>query len=218
MSTFHVLVGNGRTTAIEQVAIECPFCHSKMIPDYLFLHKDRLFAACSNSSCGKHMVLSSNMFSEFIFVDPNSRPNSLSFSDTITSISPSFEIIYNQAYCAEQLSLDQVCGVGYRKALEFLIKDYLICGVNDVVAIDAIKNKFLSKCIQEDVSDLRIKEVAKRAVWLGNDETHYIRKWADKDVSNLKQLINLTIRWIENEVETKTLLEEMPEYQTTSNL
>ena len=76
---------------------------------------------------------------------------------------------------------------------------------------ESIKKKFLINCIQDDVTDNRIKEVAKRAVWLGNDETHYNRKWADKDVSNLKQLIDLTIRWIENEVETKALLAEMQE-------
>ena len=63
----------------------------------------------------------------------------------------------------------------------------------------------------DDVADERIKTVAKRAVWLGNDETHYVRKWNNKDVSNLKQLIDLTVRWIENEEETKKLLEDMPE-------
>ena len=54
-----------------------------------------------------------------------------------------------------------------------------------------------------------IIEVAKRAVWLGNDETHYVRVWADKDVNNLKHLIDLTIRWIENEIETERVLQEM---------
>ena len=53
--------------------------------------------------------------------------------------------------------------------------------------------------------------MASRAAWLGNDETHYIRKWVDKDVQNLKSLIDLTIRWIESEIETKQLLTEMPE-------
>lgn len=54
-----------------------------------------------------------------------------------------------------------------------------------------------------------IKNVAKRAAWLGNDETHYVRKWASKDVTNLKQLIELVVRWIENEVETERVLQEM---------
>ena len=70
--------------------------------------------------------------------------------------------------------------------------------------------KFLNNCIQDNVQNENIKNVAKRAVWLGNDETHYIRKWADKDVNHLKQLIELTIKWIESEVETERVLQEIP--------
>lgn len=107
------------------------------------------------------------------------------------------------------MNLNQICGVGYRKALEFLIKDYLISKESDAQTIENIKSKFLNNCIQDNVQNENIKNVAKRAVWLGNDETHYIRVWADKDVNNLKQLIDLTVRWIENEVETERVLQEM---------
>lgn len=85
----------------------------------------------------------------------------------------------------------------------------MISNTEDEAVKERIKNKFLSNCIQEDIVDNNIKNVAKRAVWLGNDETHYVRKWADKDVSNLKHLIDLTVRWIENEVETKKIIDEM---------
>lgn len=211
MSKVRVLYSQSQFMEIERYSIECPFCHSKMTPSYLFIHDHQIFAECSNSGCRRHMILRQDAFSRYTVVMPNSTPVNRSFSDTIKSISPNFEKIYNQAYCAEQLSLDQICGVGYRKALEFLIKDYLMAGLDDEEEKETIKKKFLSNCIQEDVSDPRIKSVAKRAAWLGNDETHYVRKWADKDVSNLKQLIDLTVRWIEMEVESKKLLEEMPE-------
>lgn len=65
--------------------------------------------------------------------------------------------------------------------------------------------------INKHIGDTNIKNVAKRAVWLGNDETHYIRVWEDKDLSFLKQLIDLTIHWIEAEELTKTMMEEMPD-------
>lgn len=73
--------------------------------------------------------------------------------------------------------MSQICGVGYRKALEFLIKDYLISGESGEERKEAIKNKFLGNCIQYDVVNEQIKIVAQRAVWLGNDETHYTRIW-----------------------------------------
>ena len=66
-------------------------------------------------------------------------------------------------------------------------------------------------CIKEYVDNDNIKKVAERAAWLGNDETHYVRKWEEKDVQDLKGLIRLTIWWIEQTTETVKLLEEMPE-------
>ena len=157
------------------------------------------------------MVLTYDNNARFTRILPNARPKTRSFSRIIKDTSSSFEGINNQALSAEQMSLDQICGPGYRKALEYLIKDYLLLEIEDEEQKDKIKIKFLGTCIQEDVVDERIKAVAKRAVWLGNDETHYVRKWLEKDVTNLKQLIDLTVRWIENEVETKRLLEDMPE-------
>ncbi len=50
-----------------------------------------------------------------------------------------------------------------------------------------------------------------RAVWLGNDQTHYLRKWEDKDLADLKRLIQLTLHWIEMDELTKKTLEDMPE-------
>ncbi len=46
------------------------------------------------------------------------------FSTEITSISKNFVTIFNQAKQAESLQLLEIAGPGYRKALEFLIKDY----------------------------------------------------------------------------------------------
>lgn len=77
--------------------------------------------------------------------------------------------------------------------------------------IESIKKKFLGKCVQEDVENTRVKEIARRAAWLGNDETHYVRVWEEKDVNVLKQLIELTVHWIEDEIASNRLLAEMPE-------
>ena len=214
MSVSQVIDGFNSRSGINEVAIECPFCHSKVIPNYLFLHEDHVFAFCPNSDCNMHFILDYSYSSQgFTIVQPNSVPVQKLFSETIIAISPDFPVIYNQAFCAEQLSLNQICGVGYRKALEFLIKDYLMFDISedDIVKRESIKNKFLGNCIAEDVINEKIKIVAKRAAWLGNDETHYVRKWTEKDVSHLKQLIDLTVRWIESEIETQALLTDMPE-------
>jgi hypothetical protein len=52
--------------------------------------------------------------------------------------------------------------------------------------------------------------MAKRAAWLGNDETHYVRKWEDHDLEDLKSLIKVTGNWIEMEAITKKYIGDMP--------
>lgn len=209
MSQVSVRMSGGINKEISQYTIECPFCHSNIIPNYLFLDNYNIFASCPNNTCNKHFVIAQNIRGQYVRILQNSEPVNKEFSEIITSISPAFSTIYNQAFHAEQMNLNQICGVGYRKALEFLIKDYLISKETDEKVIENIKNKFLNNCIQDDVQNENIKNVAKRAVWLGNDETHYVRVWEDKDVQYLKKLIDLTVRWIENEIETEQVLREI---------
>ena len=113
----------------------------------------------------------------------------------------------SQSEAAEAYQLGQIAGAGYRKALEFLIKDYAI--KKNPEKEDEIKKSFLGNCINNFVPDENVKECARRAVWLGNDETHYIRKWEEKDINDLKILIRLTQAWILNSLLTEGYLAEM---------
>lgn len=127
-------------------------------------------------------------------------PENKLFSEKIASISPMFQTIYNQASTAESYSLNQIAGMGYRKALEFLIKDY--CVFKNPNDKDKILNMFLSKCIQDFIDNPKIKANATASVWLANDEAHYIRKFENKDISDLKNFINAVIAYIELEFYT----------------
>lgn len=46
--------------------------------------------------------------------------------DEIKKISPSFYSIYNQSLTAKELGLTEIYGMGFRKAIEYLVKDYAI--------------------------------------------------------------------------------------------
>ncbi len=137
-----------------------------------------------------------------------SKPYEEDFDPKIQEISSAFVRLYNQAFAAEHYGLDEICGVGYGKSLEFLVKDYLC--LRDPIKTDEIKAKSLSSCIKNFVDDPKLKSVAERAVWLRNDETHYIRKWDDKDLRDLKITINLVVHWIMAEVLTAQLEADMP--------
>jgi len=54
-----------------------------------------------------------------------------------------------------------------------------------------------------------VKDCVERAVWLGNDETHYVRKWEASDISDLKMLIDLTAHWMTSELLTERYLKDM---------
>ena len=129
------------------------------------------------------------------------------FGKVAADISPSFVTVYNQANAAEAYNLSEIAGMGYRKAMEYLIKDYAIKIYPENK--EEIKKKALSKCIDDYVAEPKIKEMAKRAVWLGNDETHYVKKWVDKDITDMKNLIDLTLYWMDFERMTKEYKETM---------
>ena len=125
----------------------------------------------------------------------------------IRALSPSYHKIFGQSMAAEAFQLDQIAGCGYRKALEFLIKDYAIH--KHAKDAETIKAKLLGACIKEYVNDGNVKACATRAAWLGNDETHYLRKWEEKDITDLKILIRLTAAWVLNELLTEKYIGDM---------
>jgi hypothetical protein len=90
------------------------------------------------------------------------------------AISSDFEMIYQQAYWAENEGLDQISGIGYRRALEFLVKDY--CKIKNPSDKVEIENMSLAQCIKNYIDYPKLKTVTERAAWLGNDQAHYIQK------------------------------------------
>ncbi|KTD91945.1 hypothetical protein ATS71_06115 [Pseudoalteromonas sp. H71] len=133
--------------------------------------------------------------------------NAPNISQEIIETSESFKKIFTQASEAEFKQLDELAGIGYRKALEYLIKDYCISIKPDKE--EEIKSNQLSRVINNYVTDENLKNCANRAVWLGNDETHYVRKWENHNLEDLKILIQLTCTWIQSSILTEKYMDEM---------
>lgn len=120
------------------------------------------------------------------------------FSDYIQEVSCDFCTIYNQAYAALQNELGEIAGVGYRKALEFLVKDYAIyLNPSDRERIAKLP---LSKCITDYIDNKRIKRLATASAWLGNDETHYERKNLGYTIKDLTTFIDSIVSFIESDI------------------
>ena len=120
-----------------------------------------------------------------------------SYSDAIKQLSPGFVETYTQAESAESQQLFQICGPGYRKALEILVKDYLCHIYPDDT--EKIQSEPLGASINR-IESTRIKTLAQRSTWIGNDETHYVRKHEDLGLPEMKRFIKAMLTYIDSEL------------------
>lgn len=117
--------------------------------------------------------------------------------EELNKISTEFMEIYRQSLLAEANNLNLIAGIGFRKSIEFLIKDYLIKYCNEPK--NTITTLLLGRCI-EKIESPKIKALAKAATWIGNDETHYERRYEDKDISDMKRFIKALSHFLASEV------------------
>lgn len=203
---------NSSTTTITFSANEineCPLCKKAIKPVFLNMfhfekqspykaHGHFLCTSCQKGFVASYSVTTSASGHGYISTGPHDiGPVSftkLEFDNNIVNLSPQFEKIYNQALAAEVSGLDEIAGLGYRKALEFLIKDFAIHEHPNEQ--DKIKAMPLSACIRDYIDSPNIKTLATRSAWIGNDEAHYIRKQEDRDVNDMKSFIQATVYFI----------------------
>ena len=99
---------------------------------------------------------------------------------------PDFYQIYEQASVAEIGDLDKICGMAYRKALEILVKQYLIQQSPDKE--EEILNEPLGRSIAR-IPFEKIRNLAKAISWIGNDQTHTVQKHPDYNVPEMKKFM-----------------------------
>jgi len=213
-----ITLGQLTHSITDSKSTECPRCHVAIDARHVANgakdgNKYQIVLACPRRECQELFIAtyraSASGHSFDLFSVEPSTPKHYPFPDSIAKLSAPFVEIHNQAMAAESLGLDQLVGIGLRKSLEFLIKDFTISKNSEKG--DAIRAMPLSRCINDHVDDPKIKQCATLATWLGNDETHYTRKWETKDVSDLKLLVKLTVNWIESELMTEKYMAEMAE-------
>lgn len=182
-------------------------CHASISPLILYASKNSEFfhdesqgvsAALACPSCHRLFViqLSDDInYGTFPIISAAPQfPPTHTFDPALSDVSEQFVEIFHQAEAAEAFNLTQITGIGYRKALEFLIKDYSIRLHPE--QSDSIKSAPLSQCIEKYIDHAKIKATAKAAAWIGNDESHYIRKWDNRDIADLKKFIMACSNWI----------------------
>jgi len=216
---------NGQTDSviIDKYPDMCPVCengietklfgaYGKSYSDYGRGHLVQAFFGCPRKDCQAIFIAyytsppgvgpygsEQYVFLRNTYVRPYFKPEE--FDEEIKTLSPEFITIYTQAKIAEEMGLDLVCGPGYRKSLEFLIKDFLIKAKSKKE--DYVKACGLGWLIANDIDSEKIKVTSGLAKELGNDETHYEKKIEELTLEDMKKLIKITTHWITDEILTE---------------
>lgn len=199
--------------------VNCPICTSLQRPlfksESAICNGEVLFLFCYCLGCKKTYISEYNYsktvgvsttyyIGEYIKSYPANNKIA-NFDERIKKLSSTFIKIYEQALTAESIGMDELYGMGYRKAFEFLLKDYAVSICSDVEKKEKLPKMNLSQVINE-IGDNQIKQFAEKCVWLLNDETHYFRKYEKQDIEDIKNLINATVLTITSKLYAESIV------------
>lgn len=157
----------------------CPHCHNGFV---IMHHMKKQRYKCVEKSQSAYPITAAN----------------LQIDEDIRQISPDFYNIYNQCLNAKNYGLDQIYGMGFRKALERLVTDFAIRGNPDDK--DKILKMSLHNRIETYFRESDTKTALMACKWLGNNESHYENCNDDGDLQLFEDLIEDTLYYIHREI------------------
>lgn len=182
----------------------CPYC--KTGTDAVITNKANfsldgkalISAVCRCTACGK------SFFFTCVSDGSGKAPNvcmfpELSFipycNDTLATISPRFIDMYNQALQSEYAGNIELAAIGYRASLEVLVKDFAINELHEPA--NNVEEKKLFDAISQYLNQPDLINTADVVRILGNDYTHYKRKYPQHDFELLKGYMDIFLKQIE---------------------
>jgi hypothetical protein len=196
---------------------ECPHCHKGIEPKFIHLSviQNDIYSIwnCTFKDCKKqfitHHLLLENFQIDFVgYLDGS--PVCPYWPQYISSLNSKFIETYKQSLKAESIGLDEIAGMGFRKAIEYLVKDYLINRNPELKG--SLEDKLLMAVIKENFNSTQesdLKDLLVRATWLGNDMTHYLKYHIDFNINDLKDLIQLVMDEIHSIEQKRHYIEKM---------
>lgn len=195
-----------------EVPDECPMCHKKIAPKFIDGYQEEnghvsIFFYCTGckqsflARYSKTNQISSATYKLGLLKCEPITPCITEFSEQIAKLSERFTKVYNEAFQADQLGLNEIAGIGYRKALEILVKDYAIYRYPEKA--EDIKNIWLKKCIETYINNVGIQNLAVASAEIGNDEAHYQRIYEDSNIEDMKEFISAAVALIDADLKTE---------------
>ncbi len=204
----------------------CPHCHIANEPAILFKHHDtkvnKLISVwrCNFNKCNKIFVVSHKKDEATYIIERtlNGLPKGPIWPEPILNLKDGKTIetskvleskfikTYLQSLESEANGHDEISGMGYRKAIEYLVKDWAI--QTHPTEKEKILGKWLSAVIQDYFTG-DLKDILERATWLGNDQTHYNKLFDEYNISHLKELISLIMVELDREFKKRHYIENI---------
>ena len=205
----------------------CPHCHVANEPRELFKwfdkKEDKLLSTweCRFNQCGRTFVVShindNNGFYKIernlnglpkgpIWPEPILNLKDGRTIDTEEETDSKFIKTYLQSLEAESNGYDEIAGMGFRKAIEYLVKDWSI--QTNPTEKEKILGLWLSSIIKRYFSG-DLKEILERASWLGNDQTHYNKLFEDYNIDHLKELIDLIMVELDRDFKKRNYIDNI---------
>jgi len=192
--------------------IECPACSNKN--SFEFLNHGigenteiNYIVKCQN--CKKFFIAkyfneqidSRNHKQTFLSIYPSSKFKH-SFPNDIIEISPKFVEIYEQALTAKRYELNELVGLGLRRAFEFLIYDY----IKNVLALEP------AKTLEKRIEQIKVQNIDVNGTlirWVGNDHTHVEPKHPEFTIDEMIESIDLIVYYLYAEYRSKKIAEKI---------
>lgn len=131
---------------------------------------------------------------------PNKEYTAIDFPEEINKVSPYFQSIYNQAAKAEHYGCIDIAGAGFRKATEFLVRDFAIYK-NENKKEKILNTSAPKNVIRNFLNEYpRISRAAMASLELGNDEVHYSKIYTEYALKDLKSFIEIAVGEILHEL------------------
>lgn len=203
----------GRKIQVQNVPHICPHCHREVGMTLTGIVKGPIdngvqvllfefqCPSCQELTIGRYYAGAGRFtptyaFSNKPYVYPASEFQGTIFPEEIYDKFLRFTVIYNQSEKAEHYGCKDIAGAGYRKAAEILVRDFA-CLIHPSEKEKICKTNSAKNVVLNFLKEyLVMARLAEASFELGNDETHYTKKYEDKGLDDLKQFIGATVHEI----------------------
>lgn len=109
-----------------------------------------------------------------------------------------FRSVYTDLQFAIAYNIEGLIGVAYRKAIEYLVYEWLIYSTKKTA--EELNKNGLERLILDNFQGEDIADFGQKATWLGNDHTHYLNKHEEYNIADLEELFSYFLSGIERKL------------------